>query len=124
MYLAETTVDNLTDIGVSGILVVLVLREVFGFLRKRNGVSLAGVAETIGRIETDLATLKTENHELHVWHDVSDQEGGKIWYVRKGLQEAVVDLKGAIEAQTGVLRTMGEAFKDLSRDVKAQTHAP
>lgn len=60
-------IESLTQYGVPGIMVFLILREVFGFIRGRNGNNpVAKMAKAIerltGAIETD-RLLSTERHQ-------------------------------------------------------------
>lgn len=92
----------LTQGGVVGILLVLVLREVFGFLNKKSrGVDCGKQAQQID--------------ELWRWHNVVDSEGVRIWYTRKSLEKTMEKLATAIEAQTEMLRRMHGGIKDLQR---------
>jgi hypothetical protein len=44
--------------------------------------------------------------DLHEWHNVNDQDGVKIWYVRPSLAEAVKELSKNIAQQTQILREL------------------
>ena len=35
--------------------------------------------------------------ELHVWHDLEDEEGVKVWYVRKSLVTAIEAISGVMD---------------------------
>ena len=50
--------------------------------------------------------MRDEIRDLWKWHNVSDNEGVKIWYVRKSLEEAIEKLASNIEMQTEILRSM------------------
>lgn len=55
--------------------------------------------------------------DLHSWHDVTDQDGVRIWYVRqKSLEEAIRSLKLTTEKQTELLGEMVSMMKSLDRD--------
>lgn len=91
----------LTEVGVAGVLALLILDKVFAFVKKRNGGDQ-------GRLIKDLWD----------WHNVHDTEGVKLWYVRKSLEDAIKQLADNIGVQTSVLRKMHEELKDLHREQK------
>jgi hypothetical protein len=87
--------EALTQLGVGGIFVVLVLREVFTFVsKKRNGTGV------------DMLLVAKQVAELHRWHDREDEEGVKVWYVRKSLEDAVEKLAANIDKQTAIFQEM------------------
>jgi hypothetical protein len=91
--------DVLTQLGVGGILVVLVLREVFNFLAKRNGEK--GDAHPHECVE-----CRKMVEQLFKMHDKTDEDGVYVWYVRKSLEAAISKLGDAIETQTQVFRNL------------------
>ncbi len=95
-------VEQLQTLGVGGIFVILVLREVLGFLRRRNGNGLP-----------PCSSCAREVHDLWLWHNKEDTEGVKVWYVRKSLEDAIEKLAECIEHQNELLRTMNEELKKL-----------
>ncbi len=59
-----------------------------------------------------LAVMSKQLHELYVWHNKEDEEGVKIWYVRKSLEDAIKALSLNIAEQTKVLQSMVIAMND------------
>lgn len=117
------------QIGVGGIFVVLVLQLVFKFLEKwrhkdgdtkdiiPSGKKAAVLLQKVEKIER-------QTQELHDWHNKEDEEGVKIWYVRRSLEDAISRLSTAIETQTQVLtdmsreqRSTNERLARLSQDL-------
>jgi len=41
--------------------------------------------------------------DLYNWHDKEDEDGVKVWYVRRSLEEAIKQLADNIAAQTDLL---------------------
>jgi len=81
-------------IGV-GILALLILKEVFSFLRmyiskntsSSNGngktkIDLHDIKNAVDMLQKDIAEIKTETKDLWIWHDKEDpdQPGVKVWY--------------------------------------------
>lgn len=56
--------------------------------------------------EEKLVKISKQVDELHAWHDIVDDEGVKIWYVRRSLEEAISKLHTSIDKQTEVLANM------------------
>jgi len=96
---------TLEQLSIGGILAILVLREVFGFLTR----------DSTSANRACLKQMAKQLHDLHQWHDVTDSEGVKIWYVRRSLEQSVEKLAGAIDTLAGVMRDLGE-------DVRATKH--
>ena len=91
--IAQTDVSDpiLTQVGIGGVLAVLILREVFGFLSKRS------------KREVDLAALDQRVSDLWDWHNKEDPATGvKVWYVRASLENAIEKLAENIEKMTEV----------------------
>jgi SH3-like domain-containing protein len=55
--------------------------------------------------------------DLHDWHNVTDVDGVKVWYMRSSLEKAIENLSVNVKEQTGVLHKMHEGSKDHSRDL-------
>jgi hypothetical protein len=60
---------------------------------------------------------------MYDWHDKADEDGVKIWYVRRSLEEALHENVKAInilaknsEMQTRLLEDMVKQSKEMSKD--------
>lgn len=102
-----------TQIGIGGIIALLVLREVFGFLRGRNGSGKI-TSDDLRRIRKALEQI----HDLWEWHNVSDADGVKLWYVRRSLEESMDQLSKNISKQTEVLSEMLRSINENRSDIK------
>jgi len=104
------TADVMTDVGVGGILALLIIREVLNFLkdRKRSNDDNAKDAwnEAIRQI-----------HELHTWHAKTDQDGVPVWYVRRSLEDAIAKLADNIGRQTDIFNAMHNDISLMRRDM-------
>jgi hypothetical protein len=52
----------------------------------------------------DLAKMSRHIDDLHAWHSREDEDGVKVWYVRKTLETAMEKLADNIMAQTEILK--------------------
>lgn len=101
----------LTQTGVAGILIVLVLREVFAFVRTRNAEPEPTRVTLLARIEfltTTLEGMRRQLNELHAWHDQRDADGVPVWYVRTSLELAIT-------GQTAAMKTLADNIAAQSR---------
>ena len=76
--------DNMTELGVGGIFVVLVLREVFGFINRKNGNGEQSLSKKI--------------HDLWWWH-APDADGEQTWK-GKQLYRVLTSLDDSIKDNT------------------------
>ena len=54
----------------------------------------------------DVRKIAKEIEELHKWHDREDEDGVKVWYIRKTLETAIETLADNISMQTKLLEKM------------------
>jgi len=67
----------------------------------------------------DLRKMSDEVKDLHIWHSKEDEDGVKIWYVRKTLESAIERLADNIAAQTKILEKMHNDDRMRDRRVEA-----
>jgi len=48
----------------------------------------------------DAVVMSKQLDDLWRWHNMEDSEGVKIWYVRRSLEDAIIELSKNIAAQT------------------------
>ena len=105
--------DLVTQLGVGGIFAIIILREVFGFLAKKRDKNGGSSAQT--DMFTLLRAIEAGTAELVRLHDVKDEDGVPVWYVRKSLERqierlvmGVASMTKAVDAQTDVLEKLAE----------------
>lgn len=98
----------LLQLGTGGLLALLIIREVLGFLKAR---SCKPPEELIRKIAIQV-------RDLHDWHNKTDEDGVKVWYVRRSLEDAIVKLSSNIEVQSELLRELVYDLRETRRDVK------
>jgi hypothetical protein len=54
---------------------------------------------------------------LHEWHNISDEEGVKIWYLRKSLEKTLEKLVENTDRQTEILRDMLQEQRQMRREL-------
>jgi len=88
----------MTQIGVVGCFALLVIDRVLKLV-KPNGLDSRQTCQQI--------------KDLHKWHDRDDEEGVKVWYVRRSLELAVEKLASNIDIQTRVMQDLLRQGQDL-----------
>jgi hypothetical protein len=115
-------------------LVALALRELFSWLKEKNlqntdnkiyqiNDSLKSIGDRVEKVDIKVDMLNQMNRTMFDWHDKSDEDGVKIWYVRRSLEEALQENVRAInilaknsETQTRLLEDMVRQNKEISKD--------
>jgi len=89
------------DVGVAVIAVIYIVKLGLDFLLK-----------FLKKPQDDpLASLKTQVHDLHEWHDAKDNDQVFVWYVRQSLADAVVDLNKNVEQLARILESIASERK-------------
>ena len=106
--------DKLSEIGVVGVVIIWVIREVAAIVKAKNeggggGEPTAAHKDQLNRIEEDLENLASNQnkiavklYELHKWHDVDELGTGvKVWYAT-GLKEDIKLIKEKLQTLGGL----------------------
>lgn len=84
-----------------------------------GGAAIAYVVERTLRkgdvAADDLTTIKTQLKELHDWHSKEDEDGVKVWYVRKSLGDAIENLGKAVVAFQHAQERQTETLADIAK---------
>lgn len=80
--------ENLDVIAVVGMAAVVVADRILSQLKARG---------------VDLQKLARQQEDLWQWHAREDEEGVKVWYVRRSLEDAIKELSLSIRTQTEVM---------------------
>ena len=115
-----------TQLGLGGFIVYLVIKEVFAYLRSRDEKRRNGNGDSRSTSTGDMFKLLRHiedlTRDLHSWHDAKDEDQVFVWYVRKSLEreigklgDAVTKMVGATEAQTQVV---GEALTAVLEELQ------
>lgn len=124
--------EQFTLAGLLFIVLTTAVREVFGWFKQKNlqnsearlkslEGSIGGLKDSNEKLKESndklkdelLEPLKTKIDTLYEWHDKTDQDGVKVWYVRKSLEDSLSDTSKAMnilaknsEIQTKLLEEM------------------
>lgn len=64
-------------------------------------------------------SARAELTDLHKWHNVVDDDGVKLWYVRKSFEESVRDVARNTGELTAATKAIAESNKQLVEAIKA-----
>jgi hypothetical protein len=101
--------QQLLQLGAGGLFALLIIREVFGFLKERVRCNSNVTIEQMAK----------EVHEMHEWHAVTDEDGVKVWYIRRSLEHTLDKLSHTLDAQTQLLKEMVLILKDTRNEMDA-----
>jgi hypothetical protein len=93
---------NAETVAVFTLILLFAVDRVMGFLKSR-GVDLLRMAQQIDRMA-----------EMHA---KTDEDGVPVWYVRRSLEKALIELGEAIRNQTELLQQLTQEIKETRRDV-------
>lgn len=126
--------DLLSNSALIATLIALAARELFSWLSKKNlqnteakmtvlNDNLKIINDRVDRVDLKVDNLLQLNKTMFDWHDKSDEDGVKIWYVRRSLEEALQENVRAInilaknsETQTRLLEDMINQNREISKD--------
>lgn len=115
-------------------LVALAMRELFSWLKEKNlqttdnkiyqmNDNLKSISDRLEKVDMKVDMVSQMNRTMFDWHDKNDEDGVKIWYVRRSLEEALHENVRAInilaknsEMQTKLLEDMVNQNKEMSKD--------
>lgn len=80
------------------------------------GITLA----VVGFLVSKILTISKQTEDLYTWHNISDEEGVKIWYVRRSLEEAIGKLADNIAEQTKLMSKWQQESHDMMRDLQRE----
>ena len=98
----------IAEYGIPGIIIFLLYQEIMRLRGSKRGTS-CGVSRE------DFMVVKDQVKELHDWHAREDEDGVKVWYVRRSLEHAIEKLASAITQQANVLTEIKNIIKQQGR---------
>lgn len=126
--------EQLTLFALVALILATVIKEVASYLKQKallkDETRVAAMESNIIELKTSLASLKTtidstskDTKEMYDWHDKSDEDGVKIWYIRKSLENvlrenamATAVLAKNSELQTSLLKELIESQRIIMKE--------
>ena len=84
-------------------------------------VGLLAVDRVLGALKSrgvDLQRIGRQVDDLHDWHDETDADGVKIWYVRRSLEDALHSLSENISLETKLLDRIDRRLERIEHKVE------
>lgn len=106
--------DPLLQIGMGGVLAILLIREVIAFIKwlidrkDPNGGSKDFRPMACQECRTWLMRTHELTEQLYTMHNQKDADGVYVWYVKHSLTEAINKIADAITLQTQLLQKIVE----------------
>lgn len=104
--------DDVTQIAAGGMFAIMVIKEVFSFLKskKPNG---NGHSNGVSSGETkELLKMSSQLDELHRMHSVRDLDGRPIWYFPTHLEAHIEELSSNIDKLTRAVERLSDELRD------------
>lgn len=123
--------EAVTQLGVGGVFVILVLQMIFKFLKqRRNSTPVVKLSPPFEEAFRDMSKKVGEMHDLkpdikksidkvaglYRMHNVTDEDGRPIWYSHKSLEKAVTKLADILETQGAVMIRIAERLDQNEKD--------
>lgn len=70
------------------------------------------------QLKEDVRKTKSKIEILYDWHNVSDEDGLKVWYVKKSLENTIVKLSDAIIQLSASLREVVLIQQQIKQDIE------
>jgi len=119
--------ENITLVGLILAVAGMFLKEIFAWLREKNLQNsesrMTAIETKLSSIQTTIEMISDQSSDMYEWHNKSDQDNVKIWYVRQSLENAVKDTGKAIavmaknsELQTRLLSELIESQRNIMKE--------
>jgi DNA-binding protein H-NS len=126
--------ENATILGLVVLIIGAGVKEIFSWMSKKSiqssetrfenlSKSIKEIDDKIVKIDIKVDELVKDSAEMYDWHDKSDQDGVKVWYVRQSLENALRDNAKATEAiaknielQTRLLEEMIQTQRVVTKE--------
>ncbi len=96
---------DMTQLGIAAVVVILVLREVFSFIKTLK-FGTTNVVALPREYLVKFDRLVDETADLHRMHNVFDKDNRPVWYVKASLETAITELSKNITTQSIILQKM------------------
>jgi len=114
-----------------GLVIVYAVDKILDRLRDR-GIDLNKMSRQVDDLsKIDFVTMSRQVGDSYAWHSKTDEDGVKVWYVRRSLEGAIRDLSQNIQAQTkllegfmGQIREMGKKIDHLEKAATETSGCP
>jgi hypothetical protein len=91
------------------------------------GAVLLIVLAMVTKIQTSIRRSRADEmypmiQDLHAWHAKEDEDGSKVWYVKKSLETAIVKLADAMSSQAAIMERLLDRIESIDDDLKEIKH--
>jgi uncharacterized protein YoxC len=90
---------------------------------EKISLEIKEVSYKLSKVENEIKTIAKQSEDMYDWHNKTDGDGVKVWYVRQSLENALRDNAKATEAiarnielQTRLLEEMIQNQRSLAKE--------
>jgi len=128
--------ESLTQLGVGGVLAFLIIKEVLGFLGKKNagsrdaqgGATLSEVRDALlkisevhtrTKVQADIcANCLGKIEDLHDWHKETDSEGVRRWYFRDSWAGCLERIDASTNEQLRIIEQLTKQLQTIVEELE------
>jgi hypothetical protein len=70
------------------------------------------------RIDKQINRISMKTDEMYNWHNLNDESGAKVWYIRKSLYDSLEKLVDVQRSQNEILRNQQTILSQILKDVE------
>ncbi len=111
---------DLAQVGIGVTVAILIMQQVTKLLSKlgigKDGIGKDGDGSAM-KCAMNGTSASQQIKDLHDWHNVSDAEGVKTWYVRRSMTDATAKLATDMSEVKELLRQLLEEQKRMNRSI-------
>jgi len=118
---------NYIEVVGVGVLALMILKEVFSFLKafidsRSNGngngktkIDIHDVKKVVDKLQNDVDDVKSRTKDLWIWHEkeMPGEPGVKVWYPSAYLKDAMEKIASSLEKLTDMHEQMHDDIKEI-----------
>lgn len=78
---------------------------------------ISSIYKDLKDIRKEISFINESIEDLYKWHDKEDDDGVKIWYVRKTLEDKIKKLVDILDKQRETLSSLTSIFESIKKEM-------
>lgn len=87
-------------------------------MQERIEKETSEIRSTISRLDQQIIHTSIKTDEMYNWHNLSDDSGGKVWYVKKSMYDSVEKIYEIQRQQNEILKQQASILDKILKDVQ------
>lgn len=100
--------SRIAEVSAAGLLAVVILREVFRFLKEKDSKKPNGFWQ---RWEKEFKVMVEQTRKMYEMHNVFDEDHVPVWHMRKSMIKAIEAMKDESKKHTLILEQIKEILQ-------------